>query len=47
MIELRGVSKYYQNEGNVTLGLRKASLKLSIGEFVTITGESEIGRAHV
>ena len=28
MIELRGVSKYYQNEGNVTLGLRKASFKI-------------------
>lgn len=45
MIELRGVSKYYQNEGNVTLGLRKASLKLSIGEFVTITGESGSGKS--
>ncbi len=45
MIELRGLSKYYQNEGNVTLGLRKASLKLSIGEFVTITGESGSGKS--
>ncbi len=45
MIELRGVSKYYQNEGNVTPGLRKASLKLSIGEFVTITGESGSGKS--
>lgn len=45
MIELRGVSKYYQNEGNVTLGLRKASLKLNVGEFVTITGESGSGKS--
>ncbi|MDD2575534.1 MAG: ABC transporter ATP-binding protein/permease [Acholeplasmataceae bacterium] len=45
MIELKGVSKYYQNEGNVTLGLRKASLKLNVGEFVTITGESGSGKS--
>lgn len=45
MIRLNNVSKYYHNEGNVVLGLRKIYLELKIGEFVAITGESGSGKS--
>ncbi|MGB7531200.1 MAG: ATP-binding cassette domain-containing protein, partial [Bacilli bacterium] len=45
MIRLENVSKYYHNEGVVSLGLRKVSLEFQIGEFVAITGESGSGKS--
>lgn len=45
MIRLDNLSKYYHNEGNVVLGLRKINLELKIGEFVAITGESGSGKS--
>ena len=45
MIKLENVSKYYHNEGIVSLGLRKINLELNIGEFVAITGESGSGKS--
>ena len=44
MIRLENVSKYYHNEGIVTLGLRNINLHFHIGEFVVITGESGSGK---
>lgn len=45
MIELINVSKYYNNNGVVALGLRNVNLKLSKGEIVAITGESGSGKS--
>lgn len=45
MLELRGVSKFYQNQGNVVLGLRRVSATFNKGEFVAITGESGSGKS--
>ena len=45
MIKLDNVSKYYHNDGIVTLALRKISLEFKIGEFVAITGESGSGKS--
>jgi ABC-type lipoprotein export system ATPase subunit len=45
MIKLVNVSKYYHNEGIVSLGLRKINLEFNIGEFVAITGESGSGKS--
>lgn len=45
MIKLENVSKYYHNEGVVSLGLRKINLELNVGEFVAITGESGSGKS--
>ena len=44
MIRLENVSKYYHNEGIVTLGLRNINLHFHIGEFVVITGDSGSGK---
>lgn len=46
MIRLENVSKYYHNEGVVSLGLRKVSLEFQIGEFVAITGRAVPERAR-
>ncbi|MGD9887010.1 MAG: ATP-binding cassette domain-containing protein [Bacilli bacterium] len=45
MIKLENVSKYYHNEGAVTLGLRKINLEFKLGEFVAVTGESGSGKS--
>lgn len=45
MIKLRNVSKYYHNEGIVTLALHKINLDFKAGEFVAITGESGSGKS--
>lgn len=45
MIRLENLSKYYHNDGNVVLGLRKINLELKLGEFVAITGESGSGKS--
>ncbi|MDE7263474.1 MAG: ABC transporter ATP-binding protein/permease [Anaeroplasmataceae bacterium] len=45
MIELKNVSKYYTNNGVVTLGLRNINLKLNTGEIVAITGDSGSGKS--
>ncbi len=44
MIELRNVSKYYNNKGKIAAGLSKVDLELKPGEFVVITGESGSGK---
>ncbi len=45
MIELKNVSKYYSNSGNVTLGLRNINLSLHANEIVAITGDSGAGKS--
>lgn len=45
MIELKNVSKYYNSNGNVSLGLRNINLNLNKGEIVAIVGESGVGKS--
>lgn len=45
MINLKNVSKFYYKKGMITSGISKVSLKLSMGEFVVITGESGSGKS--
>ena len=45
MIELKNVSKFYNDNKTVTVGLRNVSLKLNRGEFVAITGDSGSGKS--
>jgi len=45
MIRLENISKYYHNEGIVTLGLRKINLEFNVGEFIALTGESGSGKS--
>ncbi len=45
MIRLEGVSKYYNTDNNVVLGLRRVNLEFKLGEFVAITGESGSGKS--
>ncbi|MBO4666908.1 MAG: ABC transporter ATP-binding protein, partial [Bacilli bacterium] len=44
MLKLVNVGKIYSQEGNVSVGIRKVNLELSVGEFVAITGESGSGK---
>ncbi len=45
MIELKNVSKYYNNNGVVTLGLRNINLNFDKNEIVAIVGESGSGKS--
>ena len=45
MIELKNVSKFYNDNNIVTIGLKNVSLKLNKGEFVAITGDSGSGKS--
>lgn len=45
MLELKGVSKYYHNDGITNKGLLNIDLKLARNEIVVITGESGSGKS--
>lgn len=45
MIELKNLSKFYYKKGMIASGIAKVNLKLSMGEFVVITGESGSGKS--
>ena len=45
MLELKNVSKFYNDNKIVTVGLKNVSLKLNKGEFVAITGDSGSGKS--
>ena len=45
MIEIKNVSKYYNNNGVVTLGLRNINLNFDKNEIVAIVGESGSGKS--
>lgn len=45
MIRLDNVSKFYYNQGVISVGFSKVSLNFDIGEFVAITGESGSGKS--
>ena len=45
ILQLRNVSKYYYQNGQVSAGFSKVSLDLSMGEFVVIVGESGSGKS--
>ncbi len=44
MIKLENLSKFYSNEGNVSLGLRNINVELKLNEIVAIVGESGSGK---
>lgn len=45
MIRLDNVSKFYYNQGVISVGFSKVSLNFNMGEFVAITGESGSGKS--
>lgn len=44
-LRLERVSKYYQSENNVSVGMKHISLSFHMGEFVAVTGESGSGKS--
>ena len=44
-LRLERVSKYYQSENNVSVGMKLISLTFHMGEFVAVTGESGSGKS--
>jgi len=44
-LRLERVSKYYQSENNVSVGMKQISLSFHMGEFVAVTGESGSGKS--
>ena len=44
-LRLDRVSKYYQSENNVSVGMKHISLTFHMGEFIAITGESGSGKS--
>jgi putative ABC transport system permease protein len=44
-IRLDNVSKYYQSQDQVSVGMKHVSLSFEIGEFIAITGESGSGKS--
>ena len=45
MLQLDKVTKFYSQNGIVTTGFSKVSLRFDVGEFVAITGESGSGKS--
>lgn len=45
LIKLKNVSKFYNNNNNISSGFNKINLTLDCGEFVVITGESGSGKS--
>lgn len=45
LIRLKNVSKFYNNNNNISSGFNKINLILDSGEFVVITGESGSGKS--
>ena len=45
LIKLKNVSKFYNNNNNISSGFNKINLTLDCGEFVIITGESGSGKS--
>ncbi len=44
-LRLERVSKYYQSENNVSVGMKHISLTFHMGEFIAVTGESGSGKS--
>jgi putative ABC transport system permease protein len=44
-LRLERVSKYYQSENNVSVGMKHISLSFHMGEFIAVTGESGSGKS--
>lgn len=44
-LRLERVSKYYQSENNVSVGMKHISLTFQMGEFIAVTGESGSGKS--
>jgi|AGTN01.1.fsa_nt_gi ABC-type antimicrobial peptide transport system, ATPase component len=45
MLRLENISKYYINDNNIVVGLRKFTASLNTGEFVIVTGPSGSGKS--
>jgi putative ABC transport system ATP-binding protein len=45
LIELKGVSKYYENEGERVAALKEVDLTIEAGEFIAVMGASGSGKS--
>jgi putative ABC transport system ATP-binding protein len=45
LIELKGVSKYYENEGERVAALQEVDLIIEAGEFIAVMGPSGSGKS--